>query len=81
MISWSYYGEQGIVYMIGKWGVLPYKLVFLVLVIVAAIGIEDASVMERLMDLGTGAMLCTNMPIVLLMVISRWVSWTSTSRS
>ena len=65
MISWSYYGEQGVIYMVGRIGVLPYKLAFLALVIVGAVWITDAAVMEPLMDLGTGAMLWANMPIVL----------------
>lgn len=67
MISWSYYGEQGVIYMVGRIGVLPYKLIFLALVIVGAVWITDAAVMEPLMDLGTGAMLWANMPIVLLL--------------
>ncbi len=67
MISWSYYGEQGMIYMLGKRSVLPYKLIFLILVIVAAVWVTDTSDMESLMDLGTGAMLWANMPIVLLL--------------
>ena len=67
MISWSYYGEQGVIYMVGSKLVLPYKLAFLALVIVGAAWITDADDMEDLMDLGTGAMLWANMPIVLLM--------------
>lgn len=65
MISWSYYGEQGVVYIAGKRGILPYKIVFLILVIVAAVGIENADEMIIIMDLGTGAMLWSNIPIVL----------------
>lgn len=64
MISWSYYGEQGVVYIMGNRGVLPYKLLFLVGVIYAAVGIEDTKDMLTLMDLGTGAMLWANIPIV-----------------
>ncbi len=67
MISWSYYGEQGMVYMLGQKSVLPYKLLFLALVIVAAVWVTDTDDMEDLMDLGTGAMLWANMPIVILM--------------
>ncbi len=67
MISWSYYGEQGMVYMLGQKSVLPYKLLFLALVIVAAVWITETDDMESLMDLGTGAMLWANMPIVLMM--------------
>ncbi len=65
MISWSYYGEQGVVYLAGKRGILPYKIVFLILVVVAAVGIKDAQEMIIIMDLGTGAMLWSNIPIVL----------------
>ena len=65
MISWCYYGEQGMVYMVGRAGVLPYKLVFLALVIFAATGIENADDMVPFMDLGTGAMLWSNIPIML----------------
>ncbi len=65
MISWSYYGEQGMIYMVGNKGVLPYKLVFLALAIYAAAFIVDTGDMETLMDLGTGAMLWSNLPIIL----------------
>ncbi len=65
MISWSYYGEQGMVYMLGNKSVLPYKFVFLLGCIWAAFGIEDTAQMLILMDLGTGAMLWANLPIVL----------------
>ena len=65
MISWSYYGEQGMVYMVGQKGVLPYKLVFLLAAIYAAGFITDTDDMIALMDLGTGAMLWANIPIVL----------------
>lgn len=65
MISWCYYGEQGMVYMLGDKSVLPYKCVFLMGAIYAAAGITDTTQMIILMDLGTGAMLWANMPIVL----------------
>ena len=65
MISWSYYGEQGMVYMLGERSVLPYKFVYLLLVVYASNWIGDASDMIVLMDLGTGAMLWANIPIVL----------------
>ncbi|MEM7244357.1 MAG: amino acid carrier protein [Acidobacteriota bacterium] len=65
MISWSYYGEQGMVYMLGQKSVLPYKIVFLIGTIFATIGIQDTSDMIIFMDLGTGAMLWSNLPIVI----------------
>jgi hypothetical protein len=64
MISWSYYGEQGMIYMLGQWSVLPYKLFYLAAIVFAAVWITDTTVMTNLMDLGTGAMLWSNIPIV-----------------
>ena len=64
MISWSYYGEQGMIYMLGQRSVLWYKLVYLAAIIFAAVWIADTRDMENLMDLGTGAMLWSNIPIV-----------------
>ena len=65
MISWSYYGEQGMIYMLGERSVIWYKLVFLMGIIYAAVAIQDTADMEVLMDLGTGTMLWSNLPIVL----------------
>ena len=64
MISWSYYGEQGMIYMLGEKSVLPYKLVYLAGIIFASGWIADTTDMEYLMDVGTGAMLWSNIPIV-----------------
>jgi AGCS family alanine or glycine:cation symporter len=64
MISWSYYGEQGMIYMLGQRSVLPYKLVYLACIIFAANWVTDTRDMENLMDIGTGAMLWSNIPIV-----------------
>ena len=65
MISWSYYGEKGITYLVGPGGVIPYKLIFLVLIVIGAYGIESANEMLLLADLGTGSMLVINIPIIL----------------
>ncbi|MCK4872059.1 MAG: sodium:alanine symporter family protein [Phycisphaerales bacterium] len=67
MISWSYYGEQGMIYMLGRRSVLPYKLIYLAAIIFAANWIHDTSDMETLMDIGTGAMLWSNIPIVVIL--------------
>ena len=65
MISWSYYGEQGMIYMLGKKSVLPYKLVYLVLAIVGAFLVKNNNELGALADFGTGGMLLANMVIVL----------------
>ena len=65
MISWSYYGEKGVTYLVGPGGVIPYKLIFLVLIVIGADGIESANELLLLADLGTGSMLVINIPIIL----------------
>jgi AGCS family alanine or glycine:cation symporter len=67
MISWSYYGEQGMIYMFGKRSVLPYKLLFLFLAIVGAFLVKNNTELGALADFGTGWMLWANMCIVLAM--------------
>lgn len=66
MISWSYYGEQGMIYLLGKRSVLPYKLIYCLLVIVAALPlIKTDRELDNLTALGTGVMLWANIPIML----------------
>ena len=64
MISWSYYGEQGMVYLAGDKSVLAYKLVYCLLIIVATLGIikTDAD-LDNMTGVGTGVMLFANIPI------------------
>jgi AGCS family alanine or glycine:cation symporter len=66
MISWSYYGEQGMVFLMGERSVLPYKLVYCLLIVVATLGfIETDAQLDGLTALGTGVMLWANIPIML----------------
>ncbi len=65
MISWSYYGEQGMVYLAGERSVLPYKIVFCGLIILATVGfIETDRELDNLTGIGTGVMLFANIPII-----------------
>lgn len=67
LISWSYYGEQGVVYLAGNKAVLPYKLIYCALIIVATLGfIESDAELDNLTALGTGVMLWANIPIMLI---------------
>ena len=65
MISWSYYGEQAMVYLAGEGSVLAYKVVFCALIVVATLGIikTDAQ-LDNLTGVGTGVMLVANLPIM-----------------
>ncbi len=67
MISWSYYGEQGVVYLFGERAVLPYKGIFCLLVVVTCVGfIKTDQQLDMLTTLGTGVMLFANVPIMLI---------------
>ncbi len=68
MISWSYYGEQGMVYLAGQRSVTPYKYVYCALIIVAAIPqlVSTEAELDALTSLGTGVMLLANIPIMLI---------------
>ncbi|MEO0422838.1 MAG: amino acid carrier protein [Pseudomonadota bacterium] len=65
MVSWSYYGEQGIVYLAGQRAVLPYKLAYCGLIIVATLGfIRTSTELDNLTGIGMGVMLVANLPIM-----------------
>jgi len=67
MISWSYYGEQGMVYMFGDKSVLPYRLVYCVLILVAASPlIATEAELDTISVLGTGVMLFANIPLMII---------------
>ena len=65
MISWSYYGEQGMIYLAGERSVMPYKLVYCALIVVATAGLIKTNVeLDNLTGIGTGVMLFANIPIM-----------------
>ena len=71
MISWSYYGEKGIVYIFGKEGsvsiiaVTFYRIAYTLLVAVSTIGfIKTDAELDMWTTLGLGAMLVANIPIM-----------------
>jgi len=65
MISWSYYGEQGMIYLAGERSVMPYKLVYCGLIVVATAGLIKTNVeLDNLTGIGTGVMLFANIPIM-----------------
>jgi AGCS family alanine or glycine:cation symporter len=68
MISWSYYGEQGMVFLAGDRSVLPYKLVYCLFIVFAAVPqlVSTEDELDALTSLGTGVMLWANIPIMLI---------------
>ncbi len=64
MISWSYYGEQGIVYLAGEKSVLAYKIVYCALIVIATLGfVKTDADLDNITGIGTGVMVLANIPI------------------
>ncbi|MHA7834292.1 MAG: alanine:cation symporter family protein, partial [Algiphilus sp.] len=68
MITWSYYAEQGVVYLAGERPVLAFRLVWCLLIVVATVGIvrTDAE-LDTLSTVAIGFMLAINLPLMLLL--------------
>ncbi len=67
MISWSYYGEQGVVFLFGNKAILPYKLIYCLSILIASAGfIRTDAELDNITALGTGVMLWANIPIMLI---------------
>ena len=65
-ISWCYYGEQGVVFMFGGKGVMGYRCLLCLLVVVATLGfIETSEELDHFSSLGNGLMLWVNLPIMM----------------
>jgi len=65
MISWSYYGEQGVIYLFGERHVLAYKVAYCGLILAATWGrIDSADELDIMTGVGTGVMLFANIPIL-----------------
>lgn len=63
MISWSYYGEQGVIYMFGK-GAMVYRIIYCALILFATSSlIKTDADLDQWTALGTGVMLFANIPI------------------
>ena len=67
MISWSYYGEQGVVFIGGEKPVLAYKLFYCGLIILATLGfVKTDADLDNVIGVGTGIILFANIPITLM---------------
>ncbi len=68
IISWSYYGEQAISFMLGAKAVMPYKIVYCLAILLSTIpGLIETDVqLDGFTALGTGVMLWANIPIMLI---------------
>ena len=67
IISWNYYGEQGIIFLLGARWIRSYRVIYCLLIIVATSGfITTDRELDALTGLGTGVMLFANIPIILI---------------
>jgi AGCS family alanine or glycine:cation symporter len=66
IISWSYYGEQGIVYLFGVRAVMAYRVAYCLLIILSVQLIRTQDQLDLFSTFGTGVMLWANIPIMLL---------------
>ena len=65
IIAWAYYGEQGINYLAGERGILPFKIVYCLLTILAALGhIQTDADLDNLTGIGLGVLMWGNLPII-----------------
>ncbi len=68
MISWIYYGEQGVVYLFGSRWVMAFRILICALMILAGTRfVETATEVDALTTLGTGVMLWANIPLTILL--------------
>ena len=66
IISWGYYGEQGIVYLLGQRGVMSYRVVYCLLILLSVQFIRTQDELDLFSTFGTGLMLWVNVPIMLI---------------
>ena len=66
IISWSYYGEQGIIFLFGQRFVMPYRVVYCALILVSVQLIRTQDELDMFSAFGTGMMLWANIPIMLI---------------
>jgi len=66
MITWSYYGERGAEYLLGSFAVLPYKIVFVVFIVIGMM-LDRFDVVYNFSDGLIGIMAFCNLPAVLLL--------------
>ena len=64
MISWAYYGEQGVVFLAGDRAVLAWKIYYCALIIVATLGfIQSDADLDNVTGVGTAVLVIANIPI------------------
>ncbi|MGI9225804.1 MAG: alanine/glycine:cation symporter family protein [Woeseiaceae bacterium] len=64
IISWAYYGEQGVVFLAGEGAVFGFKIFYCLLIVVATLGfIQSDTDLDNVTGVGTGVLVIANIPI------------------
>ena len=76
MITWSYYGEQGVIYLAGERWVMPYRWLWCVLIVVTCLGIirTDAEI-DTFSTVALGFMLAINLPTMVILGHKAMGAW------
>ena len=78
MITWSYYGEQGVVYLLGERWVTPYRWLWCALIFVTCLGfIRTDAELDTFSTVALGFMLAINLPTMLLLGSRAMNAWHS----
>lgn len=68
IISYGYYGEQGVIYLIGPQAITPYRIAWCVAAAVACFGfIETSGQLDAISTVGLGFMYLINLPLMLVL--------------
>lgn len=68
MITWCYYGEQGMVYLSGTRLIMPFRIVWCVLILVSCLGfVRTVSQIDTISTVAIGFMMAINLPIILIL--------------
>lgn len=76
MITWSYYGEQGVVYLVGERWVAPYRWLWCGLIFATCLGyIRTDYEIDTLSTVALGFMLAVNLPTMLILGHKAMGAW------
>jgi alanine or glycine:cation symporter, AGCS family len=68
LITWSYYSEQGLVYLMGTGGVTAFRVIWCGLIVLATVGLIRTDVeIDSLSTVAMGFMLFINLPLLVLL--------------
>jgi alanine or glycine:cation symporter, AGCS family len=76
MITWSYYAEQGVVYLLGERWVMPYRWLWVALIFVTCLGfIRTDAEIDTISTVAMGFMLAINLPTMLVLGPKAMRAW------